>query len=174
MSVIVGVRRAISSHSVERHTYARLVTFLTQVSPDSPSSYRFATRNQNPLADLHPETDRRTCKMSSSSAFARSVKRPTGYHTRSPNTHLQLWCPRPRHRSNSTLPSHPTVSRFSNVVAFPSHGLRFWWYLHLAVELKFCVLTWLKDLSGNFISRTHDALVFNAAAFEAVGVVGWR
>ena len=40
-----------------------------------------------------------------SSAFVRSVNGPTRYHTLSPNTHLPMWCPRPRHRSNGTFPS---------------------------------------------------------------------
>ena len=52
-----------------------------------------------------------------SSAFVRSVNGPTRYHTLSPNTHLPMWCPRHRHRSNGTFPSGPTVSRFSKVVA---------------------------------------------------------
>ena len=49
-----------------------------------------------------------------SSAFVRS-----GYHTRSPNTHLPMWCPQPRHRSNGTFPSDPTVSSLSNLVPCP-------------------------------------------------------
>ena len=50
-----------------------------------------------------------------SSAFVRSVNGPTRY----PNTHLPMWCPRPRHRSNGTFPSDPTVSKLSIVVACP-------------------------------------------------------
>ena len=55
-----------------------------------------------------------------SSAFVRSVNGPTRYHTRSPNTHLPMWCPRRRHRANGTFPSHATVSRFINVAACPN------------------------------------------------------
>ena len=69
-----------------------------------------------------------------SSAFVRFVNGPTRYHTLSPNTHLPMWCPRPRHRSNGTFPSGRTVSRFSKVVActiiqamvFDSGGICIW------------------------------------------------
>ena len=74
-------------------------------------------RNQTVLAGAHLETDEQDSILSS--AFVRSVNGPTRYHTRSPNTHLPMWCPRPRHSSNGTFPSDPTVSRFSNVVACP-------------------------------------------------------
>ena len=88
----------------------------TGFPPDCPSNYRLAIRNQNVLAGLHPENTQDSIL---SSAFVRSVNGPTRYHTRSRNTHLPMWCPRPRHRSNGTFPSDPSVSRFSNVVACP-------------------------------------------------------
>ena len=50
-----------------------------------------------------------------SSAFVRSVNGPTRCHNRSPNAHLPMWCPRPRHRSERYLSIDPTVSRFSIV-----------------------------------------------------------
>ena len=62
-----------------------------------------------------------------SSAFVRRpiCQRTHSYHTRPPNTHLPMWCPRPRHRSNGTFPSDLTVSKFSIVVACPS-GICIW------------------------------------------------
>ena len=61
-----------------------------------------------------------------SSAFVRSVNGPARYHTCSPNTHLPMWCPRPRHRSNDTFPSDPNrvqVQQRGGVPNDPSNGL---------------------------------------------------
>ena len=95
-------------------TSSRLVHLHDTNLLNCPSKCRFAIRNQNVLAGLHPETDeyagfhpvfglRSICQQTLSIPHS------------SPNTHLHMWCPRPRHRSNGTFSSDPTFSRFSNV-----------------------------------------------------------
>ena len=105
-----------------------------QRSPsDGPSSGRFTTRNQDVLTGLHLETDEYT-RFHPVFCFRSICQRTTRYHTLSPNTRLPMWCPRPRHRSNGTFPSGPTVSRLSKVVActiiqamvFDSGGICIW------------------------------------------------
>ena len=73
-----------------------------------------------------------------SSDFVRSVNGPTRNHTLSPNTHLPMWCPRPHHRSNGAFlkPNCIQVQQVGGVHNHPSNGLRFWWYLHLTIDLK--------------------------------------
>ena len=75
-------------------------------------------RNQNVFAGLHPETDEHA---RFHPVFGlRSICQRTHSIPHSPNAHLPVWYPRPRHRSNGTFPSDPTVSRFSNVAACPN------------------------------------------------------
>ena len=73
-----------------------------------------------------------------SSAFVRSVHGPNQYHTRSQNTHLPMSATSPPcERCVPVGPNRAQVQNRGGVPTYPSNGLRFQWYLHLAVELKF-------------------------------------
>ena len=106
-------------------------SFWHKFPSDCPSNGRFTIRHQDVLTGLHRKP---TNIAGSIPFFARSVNGPTRHHTLSPNTHLPMWCPRTRHRSNGIFPYGPTVSRFSKVVActiiktmvFDSGGICIW------------------------------------------------
>ena len=69
-----------------------------------------------------------------SSAFVRSVNGPTRYHTRSPNASAHVVSA--DLTTIRTIPFHRTQPCPSSASWWPAQCLRFWWYLHLASELK--------------------------------------
>ena len=128
------------------HGQTGMLTISLRVGPpfwhrspsDCPSRDCFAVRNQDVLTGLHPETDEYT-RFHPVFCF-RSIRQRTHSIPHSFSEHASA------HVVSATSPPFEwyfpirsncvQVQQGGGVHNHPSSGLRFWWYLHLTVELK--------------------------------------
>ena len=103
---------------------------------DCPSSGRFTIRNQDVLTGLHPETDE--CTRFHPVFCFRSICQRTHLiphsFSKQASAHVVSATSPPFEWYFPIRPNCVQVQQGGRVHNHPSNGLRFWWYLHLAVE----------------------------------------